>query len=210
MIQLIKRLQEELQKELPGEAAHLDVIPINRPISSKALKEAEYFRESGVALILVEKQDNLQCILMRRSVHPGSPHSGQIALPGGKKEDYDVDLEATARRETMEEIGIELNQDSLLGLLTPIYIPVSKFKVQPYIYHYKGQLNFKLDPLEVDDVFLFDIDLLKSNDIIKRKEILLSQGYRQKGVPYFDISDEIVWGATAMIISEFRQLLLRT
>lgn len=208
-MQLINKLQEELQKELPGEAAHFDVIPINRPISSKALKEADYYRESGVALILVEQQNSIQCILMKRSVHPGSPHSGQIALPGGKKEDYDLDLEETARRETMEEIGIQLDLDSLLGTLTPIYIPVSKFKVQPYIYYYSGKLDFQLDPLEVDDVFLFDIEMLKNEDVIQRKEILLSQGYRQKGVPYFDISDETVWGATAMILSEFRQLLLR-
>ncbi|MFZ9027859.1 MAG: NUDIX hydrolase [Crocinitomicaceae bacterium] len=208
-MRLINRLQKELQKELPGEAAHFDVIPINRPISSKAIKEAEYYRESGVALILVEKDNKIQCILMKRSVHPGSPHSGQIALPGGKKEDFDLDLEETARRETMEEIGVQLEQDSLLGTLTPIYIPVSKFKVQPYIYHYTGKLDLRLDPLEVDDVFMFDIAILRKEDIIQRKEILLSQGYRQKGVPYFDIENETVWGATAMILSEFRQLLLR-
>ncbi len=206
---LIGRLQEELQKELPGEAAHLDVIPVNRPISSKALRQAEYYRESGVALILVEHQSSIQCILMKRSIHPGSPHSGQIALPGGKKEDYDFDLEETARRETEEEIGIRLNQDSLLGTLTPIYIPVSKFKVQPYIYHYEGKLEFQLDPLEVDDIFLFDVEILKNEHVIQRKEIRLSQGYRQKGVPYFNLAEETVWGATAMILSEFRQLLLR-
>ncbi len=206
---LIGRLQEELQKELPGEAAHLDVIPVNRPISSMALRQAEYYRESGVALILVEHQSSIQCILMKRSIHPGSPHSGQIALPGGKKEDYDFDLEETARRETEEEIGIRLNQDSLLGTLTPIYIPVSKFKVQPYIYHYEGKLEFQLDPLEVDDIFLFDVEILKNEDVIQRKEIRLSQGYRQKGVPYFNLAGETVWGATAMILSEFRQLLLR-
>ena len=78
------------------------------------------------------------------------------------------------------------------------------------MYHYKGDLDFKLDPLEVDEVFLFDIKLLKKENVIKRKEILLSEGYRQKSVPYFDICNETVWGATAMILAEFRQLLLRT
>ena len=209
-MKIIDKIQKELQNKLPGEVAHVDVIPTSRPISSKALKQAEYYRESGVALILVENQKELQCILMKRSIHPGNPHSGQVALPGGKIEDNDKDLEATARRETIEEIGIKLDTNSLIGKLTPIYIPVSKFKVQPFVYHYKGDLDFKLDPLEVDEVFLFDIKLLKKENVIKRKEILLSDGYRQKSVPYFDICNETVWGATAMILAEFRQLLLRT
>ncbi len=209
-MKIIDKIQKELQNKLPGEAAHVDVIPTSRPISSKALKQAEYYRESGVALILVENQKELQGSLMKRSIHHGNPHSGQVALPGGKIEDNDKDLEATARRETIEEIGIKLDTNSLIGKLTPIYIPVSKFKVQPFVYHYKGDLDFKLDPLEVDEVFLFDIKLLKKENVIKRKEILLSEGYRQKSVPYFDICNETVWGATAMILAEFRQLLLRT
>ena len=83
-MKIIDKIQKELQNKLPGEVAHLDVIPTSRPISSKALKQAEYYRESGVALILVENQKELKCFLMKRSIHPGNPHSGQVALPGGK------------------------------------------------------------------------------------------------------------------------------
>lgn len=206
---LITKIQELLDQELPGEEAHFDVIPINRPISSKAKKEAEYYRESGVALILTTINEEVHCILMKRSVHPGNPHSGQISFPGGKKEDYDIDLESTARRETSEEIGIQLNNDDLLGKLTPIFIPVSKFSVQPFVYFINGPLEFVPDPLEVDKVFTFEVKELLKTDIIKRKEIRLSQGFTQKGVPYFDLNGETVWGATAMILAEFRQLILK-
>lgn len=209
MMNLITKIQELLDQELPGEEAHFDVIPINRPISSKAKKEAEYYRESGVALILTTIDEEVHCILMKRSVHPGNPHSGQISFPGGKKEDYDIDLEATARRETTEEIGIQLNNDDLLGKLTPIFIPVSKFSVQPFVYFINGPLEFVPDPLEVDKVFTFEVKELLKTDIIKQKEIRLSQGFTQKGVPYFDLNGETVWGATAMILAEFRQLILK-
>lgn len=209
MMNLIAKIQELLDQELPGEEAHFDVIPINRPISSKAKKEAEYYRESGVALILTTIDEEVHCILMKRSVHPGNPHSGQISFPGGKKEDYDIDLESTARRETSEEIGIQLNNDDLLGKLTPIFIPVSKFSVQPFVYFINGPLEFVPDPLEVDKVFTFEVKELLKTDIIKRKEIRLSQGFTQKGVPYFDLNGETVWGATAMILAEFRQLILK-
>lgn len=209
MTDLIQLLKAELQNPLPGEVAHYEVIPVNRPISSEALKDAEYYRESGVALILTVVEESIHCVLMKRSVHPGNPHSGQISFPGGKKEDYDSDLESTARRETREEIGVDLSPKELIGELTPIYIPVSKFRVQPFVYFRSGPMTFIPDPLEVDQVFTFEVNDLLRTDIIKRKEIRLSQGYTQKNAPYFDINGETVWGATAMMLSEFRQIILR-
>lgn len=209
MTNLIEQLREELTKELPGEAAHYDVIPANRPVGSKAIKDLEYYRKSGVAVLLTPVNEQIHCVLMKRSIHPGNPHSGQISFPGGKKEDFDKNLEATARRETSEEIGVNLNIDELLGKLTPIFIPVSKFSVQPYVYFKQGPLEFTPDPLEVDKVFTFETNELLRTDIIQRKSIQLSQGYSQKDVPFFDIQGETVWGATAMILSELRQLLLR-
>lgn len=209
MMDLISKISEQLQQSLPGESAHFDVIPVNRPISSKAIQEVNYYRESGVALILTHVEEEIHCILMKRSVHPGNPHSGQISFPGGKKEDYDPDLESTARRETKEEIGVALSKSELLGKLTPIFIPVSRFSVQPFVYYKPAPVDFIPDPLEVDKVFTFEVKELLRTDIIKRKEIRLSQGYTQKDVPYFDLGGETVWGATAMMLAEFRQIILK-
>lgn len=209
MIPMLKSLQALLQKELPGEDAHKEVIPVNRPLSSEAIKDALYYRESSVAIVLFPKDSELQSVLIKRSVHPGNPHSGQISFPGGKKEEDDPSLEQTARRECFEEVGIELGSEELIGELTPIYIPVSKFKVQPFIFFKPDPGSYTLDPLEVDGVIEFKLSELKSPDIIQYKDIKLSQGFIQKNVPYFDIHGHTVWGATAMILAELRQLLIK-
>ncbi len=143
---------------------------------------------------------------MKRSTNLRT-HSGQISLPGGKKDPTDTSLYHTAIRETFEEIGIKENQIELLGELTPLFIPISNFMVYPFVAFSKEELHFTPNPSEVELVIEIPItELLDENTITE-------DAWEEKGKlfrkPFFAISNQQIWGATAMILSEFRHLLLR-
>jgi 8-oxo-dGTP pyrophosphatase MutT (NUDIX family) len=135
-------------------------------------------------------------------------HSGQISLPGGKFDESDITLEKTALRECHEEIGIQ-NNIEVLGQLTPIYIPVSKFMVTPFVAILNEEdPTYILNVNEVQNVIEFPVDDLRSPHIVKQTTVEPTAGIKLK-TPYFDIQGKIVWGATAMILNEFKHLLLK-
>lgn len=201
-----EHLRSILSGDLPGTEAHLEVIPYNRVISADQLKLSGNYRESAVGILLFEKASSVHTVLIQRPQYEGT-HSNQIAFPGGKKDPDDISIEHTARRECFEEINLPLNHGELLGELSTVFIPVSRFKVQPHVLFLDELPELIPDPREVDQILTFDIfDLLQEN-IIRKTDILLSNGMRQKDVPYFAIEDKIVWGATAMMLAEMRAIL---
>lgn len=201
-----EQLRTILADQLPGQEAHLEVVPFNRIISAEQLKTSGEYRESAVGILLFESNNSIHSILIQRPTYNGT-HSNQIAFPGGKMDPTDIDLEFTARRECKEEINIPHDKGELLGSLTSVYIPVSGFKVQPHLFFLDSLPELVPDPREVDQILTFDIfDLLKDN-IIQKTDIQLTNGVKQKDVPYFAIEDKIVWGATAMMLSELRAIL---
>tara|TARA_Y100001937_G_scaffold48826_1_gene68031 strand:+ start:63354 stop:64205 length:852 start_codon:yes stop_codon:yes gene_type:complete len=139
-------------------------------------------------------------------LRPGNqgPHSGQIALPGGKREP-DESLTETAIRETEEEIGLDGREIQVLGKLTPLYIPVSGFAVHPFVGWFSGKPDFKRDPLEVDEILFYDLQRLSS------PEFRTVYDFRYNGQefqsPGFRLSERIIWGATAMILMELTEHL---
>ncbi|MFD1552331.1 CoA pyrophosphatase [Putridiphycobacter roseus] len=189
---------------LPGESAHKEMVPF-RTLSSIA-KPGKNAKESAVLCLLSTYQDDITITLMERT-KDSSPHSGQISLPGGKKENFDLNLAATALRETEEEIGILPRNVSILGKLTPIYIPVSNFSVQPFIGQVKTETPFILSEKEVQSVFKITVrDLLNPRNNIK-KDIPNHLGQTLKNVPCFFINDRIIWGATSIILNEFKVVI---
>src|SRR6201988_3139820 len=127
--EFIDRLKIELQKPLPGTDAQFEMAHIKR---EKIIHPTEGYRPSAVLILLypdLEKKATI--LLIERSIYPGY-HSGQIALPGGKAEPLDIDLQQTALREFFEETGSSETPE-IIGALSPMYIPVSQFMVQPYI-----------------------------------------------------------------------------
>ena len=191
---------------LPGEAAHYELLPLNRPLTSQVLKDRHLYRDSAVAVLLFEKEGTIHTTLIQRPEYDGT-HSKQIAFPGGKMDPEDTDLVYTARRESFEEVNLPLGNGELITELTTIYIPVSRFKVNPYIFFLDDEPDFIPDPREVESIFTFDIFDLRKDEIIKRKDILLSNGLKQKNVPYFEINGHVVWGATALMLAEMRAIL---
>ena len=202
----VEIIKERFKYPLPGEAAHIPLSPSGRGISSETIKKAIHYKESAVALILFEERSQLNGILMQRQVYKGF-HSGQVCFPGGKKEDFETNLSDTAIRETIEEIGLQEEKFNLLGELTPVFIPVSNFKIQPFVVQYTDIPLFNPDVREVKEVFSFPIEQLIQEDAIQRTKIQIADDEFLDDVPYFNINGKIVWGATALILNEFRDLL---
>ncbi len=127
-------------------------------------------------------------------------HSGQVSFPGGRRDPQDINLKATARRETCEEIGICGRRLSILGQFPRFYIPASHHNVCPFIAHYEGAPKFAPNADEVAEVFSVALeDLLRTH--FKRVEQRLIRGVDVR-VPYYYFAGHKVWGATAMLLSE--------
>jgi len=201
-----ERIRLQLLEALPGEISHQKMSPLNRPITSEALKSITDYRESAVAIVLFESNDCIECVLTQRPEYDGT-HSGQVSFPGGKKEVEDEHLEATARRECEEEIGVQLTIEHLIGALSPVYIPVSRFLVLPYLYFLPSTPIFLPDSHEVAEIFTFPLFDLKNEDLISTMELKQPNGHVYRNVPYFNLNNKKVWGATALMLSEMKDIL---
>lgn len=192
----LKNIQELLSQKLPGYDAHIKMMPEGREYIS-TISNPKY---SAVNILMYFKAENLYFILTQRSKNL-EYHSGQISLPGGRKDNKDKNLWETAKRETFEEIGVELNDQNFVGELSPLYIDVSNFLVQPFVSLLYSEPDFKTNISEVEKIYKVSfVDFFKkkniaySSKIIKGKKIIY---------PFFKLENQQVWGATAMILQEF-------
>lgn len=200
---IYKLIEQEL-KNLPGEAAHLDMIPY-RTKESIVNNRRKAAKKSAVLCLLSVANNTVQITLMERT-KDGSPHSGQISFPGGKMEPTDPHLSYTALRETHEEIGISPNSISIIGELTPFYIPVSNFEVNPFIGHTETKQKLVLSNREVKSVFNVTIDdLLDPSNTIYR-DIPNHLGQTLKNIPCFYINQKVIWGATSLVLNEVKMI----
>jgi len=162
-------------------------------------------REAAVlVLFFPDKDHQTSFILTERASYEGH-HAGQISFQGGKKSHTDTSLQKTALRETFEEIGVKVPEKKVIKKLTQVYIPPSNFIVTPYIGFIDRTPVFQTN-YEVKQVITpLLISLLDSNSI-KTRWIPSVSGKRHR-TPYFSLQNKIVWGATAMILSEVIDLL---
>lgn len=195
-----------LEGDLPGEEAHISMMPVNRPLSSNAIKKAINVKESAVAVVLFEENGMQHCTLIQRPSYEGN-HSGQVSFPGGKREKNDENLSFTAIRECWEEVGIRLTENHLIGKLTSVYIPVSNFHVEPFLFFYPEIPEFKPDEREVESIFTITINDLLDDSNLSTMEVMISDAVKMKNIPCFQISDKQIWGATALILNELKFIL---
>jgi 8-oxo-dGTP pyrophosphatase MutT (NUDIX family) len=200
-----EELQELLQKELPGERAHLAMYP-KRAATSIALKTAENVRMSAVAIVLFNGEKGLTTLVIRRQEYEGA-HSGQISFPGGKWEDTDASLEATARREFEEEIGIPGSELELAGKLTNVFVQVSNFLIEPYVFFWpEPHFDFSAAEREVAAIHLLPVTVL-TDESIELVDIVLPHGGKLLQTPHFNTGEVMIWGATALILNELREVI---
>jgi 8-oxo-dGTP pyrophosphatase MutT (NUDIX family) len=202
LIQFAGFLKERLLQELPGKQAHFKMIPSVRlsefdPIPEKA-------RKSSVLILLFEKNNKIFTVLIQRPVYKGV-HSAQISFPGGSFQKTDLSLENTALRETEEEIGIEHEKINIIGSLTELYIPPSNFRVKPFIAFCTEMGELIPDNYEVKKIHTIEINEFEGDKNVKSKKIRIQSG-KEYDTCYYDIKGLTIWGATAMILSEFAEL----
>ncbi len=193
-------------KPLPGQDAQYQMVPQGRGRTDLQSIDRDRVKQAAVAALFYEKDQRPHLILTKRSEYPGV-HSGQISFPGGRKEQEDVDFAQTALRETCEEIGIPKKQIELKAQLTSVYIPPSNFLVFPYVGLLQQTPHFIPQEREVRKILSLDFNAFLDPGSIVEKTIPIN--HAKLTVPAFDINGHIIWGATAMMISELKQMFLK-
>lgn len=201
----INHLTERLTFSLPGEDAQYKMAPMKRKSRVEKYASSPNAKHSSVLLMLYPESDSTKLVFIRRAID-NSHHSGQIALPGGAVEEHDVNLKATALRETEEEIGVEISKIKVLGALTKLFIPVSNYWVHPFVGSVNHRPDFNPDKNEVDEVLPLDLSFFRNKNIIKQHDFGTKSGLKISA-PYYQLVNDKLWGATAMIMAEFLELL---
>jgi 8-oxo-dGTP pyrophosphatase MutT (NUDIX family) len=201
----IQQLQLQLLTKLPGFVAQSIMAPPSRgQVQAKPLDA----KIGGVMVLLFLKNNEWHILLMQRTVDGGT-HSGQISFAGGKYDAQDGCITYTAMRELQEEMSIHHTQYSILGQLTPLYIPPSNFYVTPIVAVVNQTLQVQPNPTEVSAVIQMPLTHLLNN-----ANMQVATVYRSDDVsitmqaPVYRLDDNtIIWGATAMMLSELKQLV---
>lgn len=203
---ITERLQANLARPLPGHDAFLELSGYKRPDLDAALAQDPPPRESAVLALIYAKNEEPHLLLMLRPTYDGV-HSGQVAFPGGRKEPSDRSLEETARREFGEETGATTHGITFLGSLTPVYIPPSRSLVTPFVGVASDLGTVAPDPREVAELIEVPLSAVLRADILQRRQQYIAIMGRTVEIPYYAIAGQVVWGATAMMIAELRELL---
>lgn len=192
---------------MPGLQAQL------RMASKLRLKAAQTYNPDtsnakiGAVLIALypDEMGIVRTVLMKRPDYDGT-HSGQVSFPGGKMEEADATVIETALREAEEEVNIKPEEVKVIGQLTNLYIPPSNFLVHPVLGILERPPLLMPDKHEVQSIHLPELSYLLRDDIIEEKDIILSSGFKMR-TPYFEVDGHTVWGATAMMIAELKEIL---
>lgn len=158
-----------------------------------------------MAVFYPDTEDITHLVLILRKTYRGV-HSNQVGFPGGRVELTDKDLEHTALRETEEEVGIPQGDIRVIKQLTKLYIPPSDFWVHPFMGYTNRTPQFIPQESEVEKVLEVNLDEFMDNKSIIQKKLSTSYA-KEIEVPAFLLSGHVVWGATAMMLSEVKELL---
>jgi 8-oxo-dGTP pyrophosphatase MutT (NUDIX family) len=200
------RLKNEILKGLPGTEIQWQMASSDRMVRNFPRVPGKNAGVAAVLILLFPENGSVHTVFMQRPDYNGV-HSGQISFPGGKKEPTDENIIQTAIREANEETGVDPEKISIIGTLTPLFIPISNMIVTPVIGWVNEKPVFNHQPEEV--VFLIDADLkiLLDPSIIKTKPFEIRGEMIE--VKYFDYEANRIWGATAMILYELLIILRR-
>ncbi|TBN06314.1 CoA pyrophosphatase [Hyunsoonleella flava] len=193
--------------ELPAESSHFKMVPPTRKAfaqySDEQLKNAK--RAGVLALFYPNNSNETKFVLMLRKTYKGV-HSAQVSFPGGKKESQDKNLEETALRETFEEVGVPIPDIKVVRPLSQVFIPPSNFCVKPFVGFMDKMPTFIKEESEVEEIIEVKLsDLMNDTNLIS-KTIKTSYSANIE-VPAFNLNGFTVWGATAMMLSEVKDII---
>ena len=202
-LQYVPKIAKET---LPATSAHAKMIPPNR---FELLSNQDYAsfnpRNASVLMLLYPKNNITHLVLILRNTYPGI-HSSQIAFPGGKFELDDESFSHTALRETHEEIGVPAHQITLIKAFTEVYIPPSNFLVSPFLGFATNELTFIPNEDEVSEIIEIPVSQFLDDKILVTVA-MTTDLHKNIQVPAFQINNHLVWGATAMMMSELKETL---
>lgn len=201
----IHQLETRLQQPLPGAAVQYKMAHAARRTPMPAVPDTA--RQAGVLALFYPKELGWHIVLIERDAsNPRDRHGGQISFPGGKFEESDTTLTHTALREAQEEIGVVSSEVQILGALTPLYIPVSNFQVNPVVGFVDYKPQFIPQQQEVHSILEVPFSLFQSPSTVQSTDLRIAQNITLKEVPYYHVFGKIVWGATAMMLSELIEI----
>jgi 8-oxo-dGTP pyrophosphatase MutT (NUDIX family) len=195
---------------MAGDATRLITIASVRDALARHAPREEHApeaRPAAVALVLTEAAAGLAALFIERAARDGDPWSGQIALPGGRRDPRDSDLRATAVRETREETGVDLTHAASLGALddlyprTPVLPPVV---VRPFVFAVGRPPAIALSD-EVRSAFWVSLSVLR--DPATRREVTLVIRGERRTFPGYALGEHVIWGMTERIVTPFLDLI---
>lgn len=201
---IVEDLKLGINSGLPGQDAQYKMVPPGRGRSNLEGVRKMNPKRAAVLCLIYPKENTPHIVLMRRNSYPGV-HSNQISFPGGKVEDIDKTLQDTAVRESQEELGILPESVTLIGELTQVYIPPSNFLVNPFVGYSEKQPKFIPDAKEVNEVV--EVPFYAILDKSNHQNVSLDIRGASVDVPAYMLSGHIVWGATAMMLSELAHIV---
>ena len=200
----INKIFQAFDLPLPGKQAHTELAPYRNEIELD-FKNKNPKIASTLLLIYPKDGETFFCLIERQEYE--GTHSNQISFPGGKNESGES-MKETALRETMEEIGVDPISINIIGELSQVFVPPSNFLIHQFVGYCDFTPDFKANEREVKRIIEVNIDELFKKDVIKIKKMSFkkSSGNVNFEVPYLDLNNKIVWGATSVILNEFRKL----
>ncbi|MDX1478721.1 MAG: CoA pyrophosphatase [Saprospiraceae bacterium] len=200
----IQDLARLLSQRLPGREAQLRMAHAARARGDLHMRAD--VRPAAVLILLYPRDDQWHTVLIERRHVPGDRHAGQISFPGGRQEPGET-LYQTALREGQEEIAAPPEQIARVGALTALHIPVSNYLVHPFVGFSPRPHIFIPQPSEVARIIEVPLTTLTNPSTRTLRQINLPNGTVLEDVPCFVFDEHLIWGATAMIISEFLSVI---
>ncbi len=189
---------------LPGEAAHSRMANSNRSSLLASAPPLQTARLSAVMILLYPENQIIGLPLIKRAQR-GDKHSGQMALPGGRLEPGETPI-AAAIREVHEEIGVKVKESDVIGCLSELYIPPSHSLVTPVVAAIGYRPCYTPQQQEVELIVETTLPHLLNPEATGKEKIAVGP-HTYITAPCYYVQEYVVWGATAMIISELLEII---